>query len=85
MAKVKISELPSLSPATLDTTFVVGISDSTTYKILQEVIPVELKAYYSPVTAFEVEEARNTSKKEILVLDSQYEGRINDALFKALR
>ena len=33
MAKVKISELPSLSPATLDTTFVVGISGSTTYKI----------------------------------------------------
>lgn len=59
--------------------------DSTTYKILQEVIPVELKAYYSPVTAFEVEEAKNTSKKEILVLDSQYEGRVNDALFKALR
>ena len=33
MAKVKISELPSLSPATLDTTYVVGISGSTTYKI----------------------------------------------------
>ena len=33
MAKVKISELPSLNPATLDTTFVVGISGSTTYKI----------------------------------------------------
>lgn len=33
MAKVKISELPSLSSATLDTTFVVGISGSTTYKI----------------------------------------------------
>ena len=33
MAKVKISELPSLTPATLDTTFVVGISGSTTYKI----------------------------------------------------
>jgi hypothetical protein len=29
----KISELPSLSPASLDTTFVVGISGSTTYKI----------------------------------------------------
>jgi len=29
----KISELPSLSPATMDTTFVVGISGSTTYKI----------------------------------------------------
>jgi hypothetical protein len=33
MAKVKISELPALTPATLDTTFVVGISGSTTYKI----------------------------------------------------
>ena len=33
MAKVKISELPSLSPATLDTTYVVGVSGSTTYKI----------------------------------------------------
>ena len=33
MAKVKISELPSLTPATLDTTYVVGISGSTTYKI----------------------------------------------------
>ena len=29
----KISELPALSPASLDTTFVVGISGSTTYKI----------------------------------------------------
>ena len=29
----KISELPALSPATLDTTFIVGISGSTTYKI----------------------------------------------------
>ena len=29
----KISELPALTPATLDTTFVVGISGSTTYKI----------------------------------------------------
>jgi murein DD-endopeptidase MepM/ murein hydrolase activator NlpD len=29
----KISELEALSPATLDTTFVVGISGSTTYKI----------------------------------------------------
>ena len=29
----KISELPPLSPASLDTTFVVGISGSTTYKI----------------------------------------------------
>jgi len=29
----RISELPSLSPASLDTTFVVGISGSTTYKI----------------------------------------------------
>jgi hypothetical protein len=33
MAKIKISELPSLNPATLDTTYVVGISGSTTYKI----------------------------------------------------
>jgi len=33
MAKVKISELPALTPATLDTTYVVGISGSTTYKI----------------------------------------------------
>lgn len=59
--------------------------DCTTYKILQEVIPVELKSYYSPVTAFELEEARNTSKKEILVPDAQYEGRISDLLYKALR
>jgi len=29
----KISELPSLSPASLDSTYVVGISGSTTYKI----------------------------------------------------
>ena len=29
----KISDLPALSPASLDTTFVVGISGSTTYKI----------------------------------------------------
>jgi hypothetical protein len=29
----KISDLPSLSPASLDTTYVVGISGSTTYKI----------------------------------------------------
>jgi hypothetical protein len=29
----RISELPALSPASLDTTFVVGISGSTTYKI----------------------------------------------------
>ena len=35
MANVKkrISELPALTPATLDTTYVVGISGSTTYKI----------------------------------------------------
>ena len=29
----RISELPSLSPASLDSTYVVGISGSTTYKI----------------------------------------------------
>jgi hypothetical protein len=32
-SRKKISELPALSPASLDTTFVVGISGSTTYKI----------------------------------------------------
>ena len=32
-SRKKISELPALSVASLDTTFVVGISGSTTYKI----------------------------------------------------
>ena len=32
-SRKKISELPALSVASLDTTFVLGISGSTTYKI----------------------------------------------------
>jgi hypothetical protein len=59
--------------------------DYSTVKVDTQVIPVELESYYQPVYAYDFEEEKNSSKKEILVISKQYRSKIEEMTRSLLR
>lgn len=59
--------------------------DSTTVTTLQDVIPLQEQVYYSHVTAYDVEETKNDSLREVNLIDKAYVKKLNKNLTDLLR
>jgi hypothetical protein len=68
-----------------DKSLVEASIDSDTFKVLQEVIPINEQQYYSPVSFYTVEEEKNQDNQEIYLLDNIYRDKVNEKLTNLLK